>query len=91
MSAHPFGGGYPTFSQYLTWAAQTAQCKVQTGYKLTDDGEALSMTLILAPSGRHAIEVDLLQEDRIVPSIIAALDRRLGLKSPWSFSSDDAA
>lgn len=88
MSAFPFGG-HPSFSHYLTWANQKAGCTVQTGYMSLEDGEAVSMTLITAPNGRHAIEVDLAQDERLVASVISHLDRRLGLKSPWSLTSEE--
>jgi hypothetical protein len=89
MSAYPFGG-HPTFSTYLTWAAQKAACKVQTGYKIAKTGEALSMTRITAPNGKHVIVIDFGQDERLVPTFIAYLDRRLGLTSPWAFPNDDA-
>jgi len=85
--AYPFGG-HPTLSEYLTWAARSAGCTVQTGYKLVGD-EVLSMTRVVAPSGRHVIVVDMAQDERLVPTYIAHLDRRLGLKSPWAYPGDD--
>ena len=88
MAAYPFGG-HPKLSAYLTWAAQTAGCTVQTGYRLSKDGEALSMTRLIAPNGRHVVIVDYNQEELLVPTFIAYLDRRLGLKSPWAFPGDD--
>lgn len=83
MGAWPWGG-HPTLSEYLTWAAKEAKCSVQTGYMIGDDGQSLSLTRVTAPSGSHVIIADLDQNERLVASYIAHLDRRLGLKSPWS-------
>lgn len=83
MAAHPFGGSFPTFAQYCTWAAQSG-CSIRTGYQVIDDGEAIAITIIeSAANGTHAIEADLGQDERLVPSVVASLDRRLGLTSPW--------
>lgn len=47
------------------------------------------MTRLIAPNGRHVVIVDYNQEELLVPTFIAYLDRRLGLKSPWAFPGDD--
>lgn len=88
MPAYPFGG-HPTLSAYLTWAAQEANCTVQTGYRMPGEGGAVSMTRITAPNGKHVIIVDHAQDEKLVPTFIAYLDRRLGLRSPWAFPEDD--
>ena len=90
MAAYPFGG-HPTLNAYLIWTAQTAGCTVQSGYKLSKEGPALSMTRITAPSGKHVIIVDYEQEERLLPTFVAHLDRRLGLTSPWAYPEDDKA
>jgi hypothetical protein len=81
VSAFPFGG-HPTFSAYLTWAVQTAKCKVHTGYT---KNSKLSRTRIVAPSGKHVIVVGVKQSERLAPTFVAYLDRRLGLKCPWPY------
>jgi hypothetical protein len=83
MSAFPFGG-HPTFGAYVSWAAG-AGCTIRTGYKRFPDGEVLSMTKITAPSGKSVVQVDLAQDERLVPTLISYMDRRLDLESPWSF------
>ena len=88
MAAYPFGG-HPTLGSYLAWAAQTAGCTVQTGYKLSKEGTTLSLTRVTAPNGKHVIVVDYAQDEYLVPTFVAYLDRRLGLKSPWAYPGDD--
>lgn len=62
---------------------------MQTGYKLTGEGGPVLMTRVVTPAGRHVIVVDYDQNERLVPTFVAYLDRRLGLKSPWAFPEDD--
>ena len=81
--AFPFGG-HPTFSQYLTWAAQAAGCRVQTGYRTAKGGRTHTMTIITI-ADKHVIMADVQQNERLEPNVVAHLDRRLGLVSPWSF------
>jgi hypothetical protein len=79
--AHPFGN-HPTFAQYCTWANQTESCKINTA--LIPDDQGGSLTRISAPNGRHVIMADYAQDERLLPSQIAYMDRRLGLRSPWN-------
>lgn len=83
--AHPFGG-HPTFAQYLGWAKKQG-CEIKQGIIHGDDGP-YNLTLIAAPSGRHYIDVGTQHSDRLLPTTIARLDRRLDMESPW-FSVDD--
>ena len=82
MSAWPFGG-HPKFSEYCTWAAQDERCTVQTGFAVSPEGAVHNQTMITAPSGRHVIVVDITQDEFLMPTMIAYLDRRLGLNSKW--------
>lgn len=79
--ARPFGG-HPTFAQYLQWA-KAQGCTIQTGVIGVH-----GVTKIVSPDGkRWVIEAETQQSSYLVPTTIARLDRRLGLKSPW-FSID---
>jgi hypothetical protein len=78
MAAFPFGG-HPTFAQYLDWAVSQG-CKVLSG---VDTEHSVFVAKITAPSGKTAIEVGILPNERLVPTTIGRLDRRLGLISPW--------
>lgn len=83
--AYPFGG-HPTFAQYLGWAKGQG-CEIKQGIIIDDDGRPYDLTLITSPSGRHYIDTVTQHNDRLLPTTIARLDRRLGLKSP-RFSVD---
>ena len=89
MTAYPFGG-HPLFAEYLRWAREEHNCTSQSGYITDEDGRAHTLTKIEAPSGRWVIEVGTRQDEHLVPTTIARLDRRLGLVSPWfSIDPDD--
>lgn len=84
----PFGE-HPTFAQYLSWAISQG-CTVRSGYATTEDGRAEGATLIASADGtRWVVEVGTGQRERLHPTAVARLDRRLGMKSPF-FSIDDS-
>lgn len=86
--AVPFGG-HPRLAEYLAWAREQG-CDVKCGYQTDELGRAFSLLRIDAPSGRFILLHDMDQRERLVPSSIARLDRRLGLQSPFfSISGDD--
>ena len=84
--AAPFGG-HPTFGSYVDWALKQG-CTVRSGAKVTGGGRAVGLTQITAPSGKRVVVVGTHQNEYLVPTTIARLDRRLGLKSPF-FSLPD--
>jgi hypothetical protein len=79
--AYPFGG-HPTLSAYIAWAVEQ-ECSVQSGYSAGPDGKTYSLTKITAPSGKRVVVVGLKHSDRLEPTKVAYLDRRLGLRSPY--------
>lgn len=87
MAAHPFGG-HPTLGQYLVWARQEG-CTVQSGVGSDLDGRPHTLTKIETPTGRHVIIVGA-QTERLVPTMVSYLNRRLGLKAPWFALPDDS-
>ena len=78
----PFGG-HPTFQQYLEWARTEAGCEIKQGVIQDDEGRPFNITKIVAPSGKHVIEVGIQHTEFLVPTTIGRLDRRLGLTSPF--------
>jgi hypothetical protein len=82
MPAAPFGQ-HPTFGEYLQWAQNVEKCTVHVLRRSTLDGNLETRTMIEAPSGRYAIERGTEQNDRLSPTTVGRLDRRLGLKSPF--------
>ena len=80
--AFPFGG-HPTLGAYIAWAVKEQGCSVQSGYSTGPDGKAHSLTKIQAPSGKRVIIVGLKHSERLEPTKVAYLDRRLGVRSPY--------
>lgn len=80
MSA-PFGG-HPTLAQYVAWIASIGG-HAQNGFSRSRSGKAQTLLKIEAPNGNVVIVVDVPQGDRLEPTYVAYLDRRLDLKSPW--------
>lgn len=79
---YPFGG-HPTLGSYLLWAGQN-NCEVQHGYMTTGAGKSVSLVRVTAPSGKFVTISGINQRDRLEPTKVAYLDRRLGLVSPWA-------
>jgi hypothetical protein len=77
----PFGG-HPTLAHYLHWIRETgghAEC----GFKSDRRGRAHALVKITSAEGKSVIVVGIPQTERIEPTYVAFLDRRLGVKSPW--------
>ena len=78
MPSHPFQP-HPTFAEYLHWAEQQG-CSVNTGHVST-----VPFIRITHPAtGRIVVQGGVEQTEYLTPSIVARLDRRLGLVSPWN-------
>ena len=88
--AYPFGG-HPRFTDYCTWAVEQG-CQCTSGYTRLD-GKVHTFTLLKNPAnGRHTIDA-IEQTEYLVPTMVGALDRRLGLDSPFpkrDFGDDEA-
>jgi hypothetical protein len=79
----PFGG-HPTFAAYIAWA-ESQGCTVKQGIANGTDGRPYSVTQIVAPGGKEWVtEVGMQHGDYLVPTTISRLDRRLGLRSPFT-------
>lgn len=80
--AAPFGN-HPTLNEYLMWAYSLG-CRAKSVLGHGDDGKMCTFQLITAPSGRYVFTPDLKASERLVPTMVAHLDRRLGLDSPFA-------
>ena len=79
--AAPFGG-HPRFQDYLEWARTTQGCAYQSGYSKID-GKVETFVCIENPdNSKHTIEFSPFEE-YLTPSTVSALDRRLGIDSPF--------
>ena len=79
--AYPFGG-HTQFQEYLDWCCSQG-CKLTYGYsKFT--GHMKTMILIDNPgNGKHHMELGIDPKEYLTRSLIAHMDRRLGLNSPF--------
>ena len=81
MSA-PFAPS-PKFRAYLDWAEKEAGCKIDEGVF----GKK-SLKRITSPDGRSVKQVGLADTETLSHSLVAHLDRRLGLDSPFPKTPD---
>jgi hypothetical protein len=85
MAASPFGG-HPTFADYLAWAKGQG-CTVK--YGVNPDGSRVIM--IDDPSGQYWVHVvEVLEANYLVPTMVAYLDRRLHITSPFPAIDDSS-
>jgi hypothetical protein len=77
----PFGG-HPTLAHYLHWIRDTGGY-AQWGHKSDRRGKPHSLVKIVSAEGKSVVVVGVPQEERLVPTYVAYLDRRLGVNSPW--------
>lgn len=82
MAAFPFGG-HPTLADYIAWAREDG-CRAQSGVSSDEDGMVHTLTRIVSDDCRHVVVVGVDQTERLAPTMVAYLDRRLGLQSPFS-------
>lgn len=75
--AAPFGPS-PKLGEYLEWVRGEGGCGVQHGVFGTT-----RMVRITASDGRHATILGLQDDETVSHSLIANLDRRLGVDAPF--------
>lgn len=73
---------FPSFAEYIAWARDKHNCTINSGYMASPNGRMNTTVRILAPNGKWTVEV-MGQDERLTPSIILRLDRRLGLQSSF--------
>lgn len=81
MPSAPFGQS-PTLCEYMDWA-KTQGCTVKSGYGALGKKTQLLTLIENADGSRHVQIVGTKQTERLVPTVVANYDRRLGLKSPF--------
>jgi hypothetical protein len=80
--AVPFGG-HPTLQSFLDWATENGcTAKIQTRIH-SGTGQPYQSLEVSAPSGAQVAVVDPDLSERLAPSQVAYMQRRLGLKSPF--------
>lgn len=81
--AFPFGG-HPNLGKYLHWAFEEHNFKSQSCISHDQDGSQRSYHKVSKPNGETVLIVDIPQDEPLTPSMIAYLDRRLGIEWPTS-------
>ncbi len=79
--AGPFGG-HPTLASYLHWIRECGGY-ANSGYASDKNGRVQSMTKITTAEGNSVVVAGIQQHERLEPTMVAYLDRRLLVKSPW--------
>ena len=75
---------------YLKWAQEEHGCRIQTGVS-TGPERMTTFTVVIAPSEKHVVILDVAEDEYIPISMYRYYDRRLGLKSEHPYYSDKAA
>ncbi len=71
---------YPSIAGYLDWARAQA-CRVELSVSDRFGQPIYRQAEITAPDGRRAVAVFIEDDDLLMSTTVAYLDRRLGLKS----------
>lgn len=86
--SHPFGG-HPTFGAYIGWARKHHKLSAQTGYAADGAGKVHTTTKLSIEDGESVVVPGIDQNERLTPSMVGYLDRRLGIVSPYFSVNDD--
>jgi hypothetical protein len=71
---------WPTMAAYLAWA-KASGCTVTLSAPNSDLPGAYRLATIISPRGASAVEVFAEEDEPLMSTSVARLDRRLGLKS----------
>lgn len=78
----PFGG-HPTLDRFIEWAKENG-CTVETKVRTDPSGRAFTSVEMKNPKGGRAAMVVSDTDERLVPSQVAYLQRRLAIKTPFA-------
>jgi len=81
MSA-PFGPS-PKLQVYCEWARTEAGCRIEYGHRGTT-----GLVRITAPDGKSVHQAGIPDDEPLCHEVVAHLDRRLGLDSPFPKTPD---
>lgn len=82
----PFGG-HPTLKQFLSFA-QEHGCTAKLVTRTARDGHAYQVLEIRSNKGGNAVLVEPDETEHLTPSTVTYLQRRLGIKTPFSAMPD---
>lgn len=79
----PFGG-HPRLRDFVEWATRDGGCTGQVKTRAhSQTGQPYQSLELTAPSGAQVALADPDLDERLAPSQVTYLNRRLGLKSPF--------
>ena len=84
--AYPFGQS-PTLKEYIGWCNQQG-CTTRSGVKNTIN-RLIQLHTLESKAGRHVV-IPMDMTERLIPRMVAYLDRRLGLDLPFPKIGDGA-
>ena len=84
----PFGG-HPTFDRFVEWAKENG-CTVETKVRTDPSGRAFTSVEMINPKGGRAAMIASDVMERLVPSQVAYLQRRLAIKTPFAATPEHA-
>jgi hypothetical protein len=76
-------GGHPTIDRFVEWAKENS-CTAETKVRTDATGRAFTSLEITGPHGSRVAMVVTEMTERLVPSQVAHLQRRLGIKTPFA-------
>jgi hypothetical protein len=82
-------GGHPTLDRFLEWAKENG-CTGETKVRTDQTGRAFTSLELEGPHGGRVAMVVSAMDERLVPSQIAYMQRRLGLKTPFASTPEHA-
>ena len=85
--AAPFGG-HPTLADYIDRVRSQHGCRARSGVLSDDNGQVLTTTQIIGPTKKWVTLVGTRHDERLVPTMVGYLDRRLGLVSGFPALDD---
>jgi predicted PhzF superfamily epimerase YddE/YHI9 len=80
--AFPFGG-HPTLGQFVEWAIQN-NCSAEIKVQHRPTGQAYQVLEIRKSNGGSVAVAEPDLEERLEPSMVTYLQRRLGIKTPFA-------
>jgi hypothetical protein len=89
MAAHPFGG-HPTLGDLVEWVKQN-KCKSEMKVRTNNAGRAFTSLEIFGPTGGSVAIANPDLNERLAPSQVAHIQRRLAIKLPYASTPEPQA
>lgn len=87
--SYPFGG-HPTLERFIEWACQHG-CTLENKVRSRSSGEAYELMIIRNGDGARVVIAKPDMAERLAPSQVAYLQRRLAIKTPFASTPEPPA